>query len=180
MDEIQTPNSDATATNATATNATATNERTPDRGSDHSRIVVGVDGSESSLAALRRAARMAVALGTSVEAVTVWHVPVSFSEYPIALGANPAEDARSVLNTALDTVFGAQRPAWLHGYLAEGNAAKVLIDESENAQMLILGSRGHGGFVGLLLGSVSSACAEHARCPVLIMHAADVSSTTDA
>ena len=46
----------------------------------------------------------------------------------------------------------------------------MLIDESISAEMLVLGSRGHGGFAGLLLGSVSSACAEHAHCPVLVVH----------
>jgi Universal stress protein family. len=49
----------------------------------------------------------------------------------------------------------------------------VLIEESAHASMLILGSRGHGGFVGMLLGSVSAACAEHAHCPVLVMHGAE-------
>jgi nucleotide-binding universal stress UspA family protein len=58
----------------------------------------------------------------------------------------------------------------------EGNPAKVLIDRSTGAQMLVVGSRGHGGFAGLLLGSVSSKCAEHAHCPVLIVHG----SRTDA
>jgi nucleotide-binding universal stress UspA family protein len=51
-----------------------------------------------------------------------------------------------------------------------GPPARTLIEESRNAFMLVLGSRGHGGFAGLLLGSVSTACAQHAHCPVLIMH----------
>lgn len=58
-----------------------------------------------------------------------------------------------------------------------GGAAKVLLNQSAGAQMLVVGSRGHGGFIGLLLGSVSAACAEHARCPVLIVHGNDESPT---
>ena len=60
--------------------------------------------------------------------------------------------------------------ALMNQYLYEGNAAKVLLEASEGARMLVVGSRGHGGFSGLLLGSVSAACAEHARCPVVVVH----------
>ncbi|MHB1172123.1 MAG: universal stress protein [Lacisediminihabitans sp.] len=76
---------------------------------------------------------------------------------------------RSVAAPA-DTVFGDDRPSWFQAAVREGSTTQVLIEQSKGAEMLILGSRGHGGFVGLLLGSVSAACAEHAHCPVLIMH----------
>lgn len=136
-------------------------------------IVVGVDGSASSLAALRRADRIARALNVPLEAVIAWHTPMAVGGYPVALEVSPEDDARGILNASLDTVFGEQRPAWIHSTIMEGNPAKVLIDESRHAEMLVLGSRGHGGFAGLLLGSVSAACAEHARCPVLVMHTAE-------
>jgi nucleotide-binding universal stress UspA family protein len=67
-------------------------------------------------------------------------------------------------------VFGGRRPPGLRTDVREGNAARVLLEASEGARMLVVGSRGHGGFAGLLLGSVSAACAEHASCPVLVLH----------
>ncbi|MEO6530311.1 MAG: universal stress protein, partial [Specibacter sp.] len=61
-------------------------------------------------------------------------------------------------------------PEGFSGVCVRGTPAKVLMEHSKSAQMLIVGSRGHGGFAGMLLGSVSSACAEHAGCPVLVVH----------
>jgi nucleotide-binding universal stress UspA family protein len=133
------------------------------------RIVVGVDGSASSVDALRLAARNAAAFGVPLEAVTAWHLPAGF-EVPLLVGWSPEQDAHARLETAAESVFGANRPTWFHTTTRRGPAARVLIEESEGAEMLVLGSRGRGGFVGLLLGSVSSTCAEHARCPVLIVH----------
>lgn len=79
-------------------------------------------------------------------------------------------NAKTVLDEALDAVFGEQRPPGLVTTVREGHASTVLLEVSEDADMLIVGSRGHGGFAGLLLGSVSAAVAEHARCPVLVVH----------
>ncbi|MDD0857766.1 universal stress protein [Arthrobacter alpinus] len=61
-------------------------------------------------------------------------------------------------------------PEGFSGVCVRGTPARVLMEHSKSAQMLIVGSRGHGGFAGMLLGSVSSACAEHAGCPVLVVH----------
>ena len=74
-----------------------------------------------------------------------------------------------MLADVTEAVFGSERPEWFSAVTAQGTPAKVLIDASKDAEMLIVGSRGHGGFVGLLLGSVSSACVAHAHCPVLIV-----------
>jgi nucleotide-binding universal stress UspA family protein len=75
-----------------------------------------------------------------------------------------------VLTDTVDATFGADRPAELKLTVAEGPPAAVLVDRSAGALMLVVGSRGHGGFMGLLLGSISANVAEHASCPVLVVH----------
>lgn len=75
-----------------------------------------------------------------------------------------------MLDRAIATVFDADVPAELTSAVLEGITARALIEFSADADMLVLGSRGHGGFAGLLLGSVSAACAEHAKVPVLVVH----------
>ncbi len=132
------------------------------------RIVVGVDGSDQSIAALHRGARIAKALHASLEAITTWHFDSGF--VGVASEYSPEADALTILADAATSVFGDAPPPWFSSVAHEGNADLVLIDQSRGAEMLIVGSRGHGGFVGLLLGSVSAMCAERAHCPVLIMH----------
>jgi nucleotide-binding universal stress UspA family protein len=77
---------------------------------------------------------------------------------------------KQVLDDAISATFGNQPPAGMQRHVREGGAAKVLLETAEGATMLVVGSRGHGGFAGLLLGSVSANVAEHAKCPVLIIH----------
>ena len=134
-------------------------------------IVVGIDGSESSKNALRWAAKLAPTISDSIDVFVVW-------EYPAMLGweggipdwLRPDEDAKKVLDATLKSVFGEVLPKGLVGHIRQGHAASFLLDASKSAAMIIVGSRGHGGFSNLLLGSVSSACAEHAVSPVLIVH----------
>lgn len=141
-----------------------------DSKSDH-QIVVGIDGSESSKNALRWAARLAPAFGATIHAIVAWEYPLVFGLEGGAPGAwRPDETAKEILNNTLDEVFGKDRPAGLRGSISQGHPTFVLLDASKEAQILIVGSRGLGGFAGLLLGSVSSACAEHAKCPVLVVH----------
>jgi nucleotide-binding universal stress UspA family protein len=135
-----------------------------------SRIVVGVDGSSNSEQALRWGAKLAARLGARLEIVTAWEYPPSFGWASIAPDWDPAQDMTKVAADTIATVFGDQPPADLQVQVHQGVAAKVLLDACEGAVMLIVGSRGHGGFSGLLLGSVSANVAEHASCPVLIIH----------
>jgi nucleotide-binding universal stress UspA family protein len=133
------------------------------------RIVVGVDGSDHSKHALRWAARLAERFDATLDAVSAWHVPVSYGIAPIPVW-DPEADMAKCLTQAVDEVFGPDRPAGLELQVRQGNAAGILIDQSEGAFMVVVGSRGHGGFAGLLLGSVSAAVAEHAKCPVFVVH----------
>lgn len=132
------------------------------------RIVVGVDGSEPSIEALRYAAKIARGLGCSLHAITTWEFPVT-DVYPTG-DWFPEKDAGELLASAIELAFGDRRPQGLTSAALPGGTARVLIEQSTGAEMLVLGSRGHGGFVGLLLGSVSTTCAAHAKCPVLVVH----------
>lgn len=136
------------------------------------RIVVGVDGSDHSVDALRWGVKLAEALQCGVEAIIVWSYPAPMGVEAIAF-PEPSlfeESARKTLDATLDTAFGAAQPAMITKRVVEGYPAGRLLDLSKGAEMLVLGSRGHGGFVGALLGSVSRRCSEHATCPVLIVH----------
>lgn len=133
------------------------------------RIVVGVDGSESSKQALRWAARLAAADGSRIEAITAWDYPQAYNS-PVDPNWRPDLDAQTILDDTLREVFGDDRPTGLAPIVRHGPPRTVLIEASQGAEILVIGSRGHGGFAGLLLGSVSSACSEHAHCPVLVLH----------
>lgn len=138
------------------------------RSSGPRRIVVGVDGSPESVDALRYAAQFAQFSGATIDAVIAWQYP-----YPIGWAMpewDPREEARKVIIAAAEEAFGEHRPAGTNLLVREGNAAKVLLESSAGAQLLVVGSRGRGGFAGLRLGSVSAHCAEHATCPVLVLH----------
>lgn len=136
------------------------------------RIIVGVDGSDSSLMALRRGAQIATALDAPLEAITTWEYPVTLDGY-YPIDWSPEGDAEKTLADATAQAFQGSPPPGFTQTVIEGPTARVLIEQSAHASMLVLGSRGHGGFVGLLLGSVSATCAAHAHCPVLIMHTPD-------
>ena len=139
------------------------------------RIVVGVDGSDASKQALRWAQFLADTMGGHVEAVMVWQAVPSYAWAGAFWGAvpgeaDPAAIAEKILTATVDDVFGSTRPATLRTVEVEGGASEVLLSHAKGARMLVVGSRGHGGFAGLLLGSVSAACAEHSSCPVLVIH----------
>lgn len=134
-------------------------------------IVVGVDGSEASVEALRQAQSLAVPLSARVVAMACWDYPPVYDGY-VAVGIDDFDvRAGEILAEAVAKAFGADVPANVEPRLVQGHPRHMLIEESKTADMLVLGRRGHGGFGGLLLGSVSSACVAHAHCPVLIVHA---------
>jgi nucleotide-binding universal stress UspA family protein len=135
------------------------------------RIVVGVDGSQHAKDALAWASAMAVLTGDTLVVVTAWHLPAAaggWAMYPE--GWDPADDARLVASDAIKEVLDAEAAAAATVIVGYGPPAHVLIEESSHARMLVVGSRGLGGFAGLLLGSISGQCAEHAHCPVVVVH----------
>ncbi|MEU9397922.1 universal stress protein [Streptomyces sp. NPDC048324] len=136
------------------------------------RIVVGVDGSSSAKRALAWGHFMARTTGSVLEAVTAWQNPSSWTG--VSDDWDPVAEARAMLTACCAEVLGDDQPPDLRLTVLEGPATAALLSASAGARMLVLGSRGHGGFAGLLLGSVSAACAEHAACPTLIIHGDDL------
>lgn len=134
------------------------------------KIIVGVDGSQASIEALRESQKLAVPLGATVEAWTCWEFPIGYEAY-LAMGVDGfARPAQESLEAAVRKAFGPEQPRNVVARLVHGPARSSLIDASRKALLLVVGRRGHGGFRGQLLGSVSSACVAHAHCPVLVVH----------
>ncbi len=133
-------------------------------------VVVGVDGSEASKDALRWAAGYAEIRGCDLRAVAAWEWPISMGmAMPLPDDYNPLEDARASLQKTLTEVLGDAPTVAVTLDIVEGAASAALVRESKDACLLVVGSRGHGGFAGLLLGSTSEHCARHANCPVVIV-----------
>ncbi len=139
-------------------------------GTTRGAVLVGMDGSQQSRQAMRWAAHLARTFGAPLTVVTGWEFPTALGYGAPVTDWDPEDDMRRVQAEAIVEVFGDEPPGDLGRVLQPGGAARVLIEASEDALMLVVGSRGHGGFTGLLLGSVSAAVAEHASCPVLIVH----------
>ena len=134
------------------------------------RIVVGVDGSPSSMKALRWAIGQAKLTGAEVEAVIAWSYPSGYGLAPFSEGVADFEgDAGKILVEALAQVGGIAPDVMVEPVVVQGHAADVLVRAAEGADLLVVGSRGHGGFAGMLLGSVSQYCVYHASCPVLVL-----------
>jgi nucleotide-binding universal stress UspA family protein len=137
-----------------------------------SRIVVGVDGSEPSAAALRWALEEANRRGLGLHVVTCWSFPMlPWGPYQPPLSGEEFEaEARRVAEVEIEKAVGPDRGQIdLALAVLEGPASLRLLDYDQDAEMIVVGSRGRGGFAGLLLGSVSQHLAEHARCPVVII-----------
>jgi nucleotide-binding universal stress UspA family protein len=137
-------------------------------GNDAFLIVVGVDGSEQSLTALQWAVTEARLRHGRVRIITAWYYPPRVS--PGAddfIGESSEQAAEQIQDDALKTV--ADEDVDVTAQVVQGPPASALLDTASGADLLIVGSRGHGGFTGLLLGSVSTQVVHHARCPVLVI-----------
>jgi nucleotide-binding universal stress UspA family protein len=152
-------------------------EQTEQRGD----VIVGVDGSAGGSAALLWAAAEARLRGTRLRVIHAWR----FS-YPEVAGygwggsvevlprtgmSDLHRAAEGLLDVAAAHLASEGVDVDLECEAIEGAPAEVLVGAAREADLLVVGSRGHGGFVGLLLGSVSQQCAHHAPCPVVIVHA---------
>jgi nucleotide-binding universal stress UspA family protein len=137
------------------------------------RIVVGYDGSASSLDALSWAARQAALTGSGLEIVMTWEWPSSYGwAVPIPEDFDPESDLKQSLDAAVAQVLAEHPGLQLNARLVSGHPAPVLVEASKGAELLVVGSRGHGEFVGMLIGSVSEHCAANAYSPVLVHRSA--------
>jgi nucleotide-binding universal stress UspA family protein len=139
------------------------------------KIVVGIDGSEPSEDALRWAVEEGRVHGALVVAVHAWEPPVLPADVEpvpardyVGILAEVQEAAERLVEESVRKVAGAEAGARVDAVAVEGRAAEVLVDAAADADLLVVGSRGLGGFLGLLLGSVSQQCVNHAPCPVLV------------
>lgn len=135
------------------------------------RIVVGIDGSDGAQRAFRWALDEALTRQAAVETVHAWRSPVvGFGGNVIPLEAGSIEaDARQLLDEAVDAEDTSGLPAPVERVVLAGPATSVVLHAAKGADLVVLGSRGMGGFKGLLLGSVSHQVARHADCPVVVI-----------
>jgi nucleotide-binding universal stress UspA family protein len=134
-----------------------------------SRIVVGVDGSDSSRHALQWAARQAQLTGARLDVVITWELPTSFGWVPpYPSDFNPAGDAQKAAEEEIGVALGSYPDVAVQTTVVEGHPAPTLLEASRGADLLVVGSRGHGEFAGMLIGSVSQHLVSTAHCPVLV------------
>lgn len=136
------------------------------------RIVVGVDGSESSSGPLLWAARQAELTHACLEVVLVSQLPLMAYGYavPALAGVDPASQAKQTLDATIHSVLGEPDGLEVVPIVTRGPIAKTLLRIAEGADLLVLGARGHAALVGMLVGSVSEPCVSHAKCPVVVVH----------
>jgi nucleotide-binding universal stress UspA family protein len=142
-------------------------------------IVVGVDHSEGAKAALRFALEEARLRQATLRVVHAWqfgYIGATGLEGALHAMGGELEDFRRGAEAALEETLrnvGAEKDGVaIERRVDQGAAAAVLVEESRRADLLVVGSRGHGGFAQLVLGSVSQQCAQHAFCPVVIVRGA--------
>jgi nucleotide-binding universal stress UspA family protein len=138
-------------------------------------VIVGVDGSVQSVAALRWAARYGQATGATIRAVRAWHYPGVVGA-PTAPGRTPPpvtdevqDEMQGQLDDAISQVFPDGAPGNVQSAIVYGHSAEALIEQAQDADLLVVGHKGRGAFTGMLLGSVSIHCVTSAPCPVLVI-----------
>ena len=135
-------------------------------------IVVGIDGSRESEAAFRFALEEARIRAVGVRAVGVWYVPaMAYAGGAYAPSVDLGEGIAAEARRRLEEVVAREESSGVEveTVLRQGQPAQILLEEAKDADLLVVGSRGLGGFRGLLLGSVSQQCAQHSPCPITIL-----------
>ena len=147
-------------------------------GSGQELVVVGVDGSPESVAALRWAARYATATGARVRALLAWHYPGAVGGPPTGVAPEAVHDQteaqmHETLDAAIAKAYQGQEAAAVEKDTVYGHPAQALVEASREADLLVVGHQGHGGFAGMLVGSVSIHCVTGAFCPVVVVRAGE-------
>lgn len=138
------------------------------------RIVVGVDSSRGSAAALAWALEQARRTGAELEVVTAWELPTAVgAPVPLPTGFEPAALAHAAAESEVREALPAATDVPVRVTVVEGHARQVLLDAAKDATLLVVGRRGRSSWPGLTLGSVSEACVRHASCPVVVVNHPD-------
>ena len=132
-------------------------------------VVVGVDGSPQSEAALQWAAQYAAGVGAPVKIVISWHDPALYGSVPLVDEMNFEVASTKIVEKMAADIQIASPDLEVSTLVSAGRPAEVLIRESEKASLLVVGAEGHGAFANMLIGSVSLHCVHHAHCPVVVV-----------
>jgi nucleotide-binding universal stress UspA family protein len=139
-------------------------------------IVVGVDGSPDAQRALRWALEEARLRDATLHVMSAWEFPFKGLEARYYDGSEPEGPVGPLEQSALDelaeavTAAGGDDGVTVIKHVVRASPVRMLLDAAKDADLLVVGSRGHGGFAGLVLGSVSQQCVLHAPCPVVVVH----------
>lgn len=137
-------------------------------------IVVGIDGSDSSRAALRWAVCQAKFTHAPLEIISTWQHPTNYDRTkPLAQTIDFEAIARRALDESISVAVDSDCDCDITTKVIQGHPAPTLVDHSRSASLVVVGSRGHGKFVGMLVGSVSEFLTAHAHCPVVVVRGDD-------
>ena len=132
-------------------------------------VVVGVDGSRSSLSALRWGARQSQLTGCPLRGVTAWHWPAAYGRVLSTIAFDLRADTTELLSAVAEQLLAEFPELVLEQLVAEGHPAEVLVEQSRDASLLVVGDRGRSAVLDMVLGSVAAHCIRQAACPVAVM-----------
>ena len=133
------------------------------------KLVVGVDGSDGSTKALDWAIAEAVRSPASLELVTAWMFPMALGYVFTRTPDEVRQQVQQIADGSVSHVAAIAPDVSVRSVLCEAEAGPALVDQSSGADLLVVGSRGHGGLREMLLGSVGIYCARHSHCPIVIV-----------